>query len=201
MKHLSLSTFLTITALSVAGLVSHSSAQQGPPATQPPAQGPSATQPPGASCTAGAVPADHGRLSTGGVRAGRRKNRRWARGRLRPSYPARDCTAAQSFQSLTAGRSANRSCLQSAQSKLWESQRKPAGSNPARHATRARRLLEDHRCAREGQIMLRSLWSGALARVTFAELLRSCSRNTPSFIRVSQSSPSSPPSERNCQTS
>jgi hypothetical protein len=46
MKHLSLSTFLTITALSVAGLVSHSSAQQGPPATQPPAQGPSATQPP-----------------------------------------------------------------------------------------------------------------------------------------------------------
>ena len=46
MKRLSLSTFLTITALSVAGLVSHSSAQQGPPATQPPAQGPSATQPP-----------------------------------------------------------------------------------------------------------------------------------------------------------
>ena len=46
MNRLSLSTFLTITALSVAGLVSHSSAQQGPPATQPPAQGPSATQPP-----------------------------------------------------------------------------------------------------------------------------------------------------------
>nr|UXE45025.1 hypothetical protein Hi04_10k_c4039_00033 [uncultured bacterium] len=49
MKRFRLSAFLTIAALSVAGLVSHSSAQQGPPATQPPAspaQAPSATQPP-----------------------------------------------------------------------------------------------------------------------------------------------------------
>jgi hypothetical protein len=45
MKRFRLSAFLTITALSVAGLVSHSAAQQGPPATQSP-QGPSATQPP-----------------------------------------------------------------------------------------------------------------------------------------------------------
>jgi hypothetical protein len=45
MKCFRLSAFLTITALSVAGLVSHSAAQQGPPATQSP-QGPSATQPP-----------------------------------------------------------------------------------------------------------------------------------------------------------
>ena len=45
MKRFTLSAFLTITALSVAGLVSHSAAQQGPPATQSP-QGPSATQPP-----------------------------------------------------------------------------------------------------------------------------------------------------------
>jgi len=37
MKCLGLSAFLTITALSVAGLVSHSAAQQGPSATQPPA--------------------------------------------------------------------------------------------------------------------------------------------------------------------
>jgi hypothetical protein len=37
MKRFRLSAFLTITALSVAGLVSHSAAQQGPPATQPPA--------------------------------------------------------------------------------------------------------------------------------------------------------------------
>ena len=33
MKRFRLSAFLTITALSVAGLVSHSAAQQGPPAT------------------------------------------------------------------------------------------------------------------------------------------------------------------------
>jgi hypothetical protein len=49
MKRFRLSAFLTITALSVAGLVAHSTAQQGPPATQPPAspaQAPSATQPP-----------------------------------------------------------------------------------------------------------------------------------------------------------
>ena len=45
MKRFTLSAFLTITALSVAGLVSYSAAQQGPPATQSP-QGPSATQPP-----------------------------------------------------------------------------------------------------------------------------------------------------------
>jgi hypothetical protein len=45
MKRFRLSAFLTITALSVAGLVSYSAAQQGPPATQSP-QGPSATQPP-----------------------------------------------------------------------------------------------------------------------------------------------------------
>jgi len=45
MKRFRLSAFLTITALSVAGLVSHPAAQQGPPATQSP-QGPSATQPP-----------------------------------------------------------------------------------------------------------------------------------------------------------
>jgi hypothetical protein len=83
MKRLSLSTFLTITPLSVVGLVSHSSAQQGPPATQPPtqqgppasqppAQGPSATQPPAPPAQQGPVPADHGRLSAGGFRAGRR---------------------------------------------------------------------------------------------------------------------------------
>jgi hypothetical protein len=49
MKRFTLSAFLTITALSVAGLVSHSAAQQGPSATPPPASpapGPSATQPP-----------------------------------------------------------------------------------------------------------------------------------------------------------
>jgi hypothetical protein len=49
MKPFSLSAFLTITTLSVAGLVSHSAAQQGPSATPPPASpapGPSATQPP-----------------------------------------------------------------------------------------------------------------------------------------------------------
>jgi len=49
MKRFRLSAFLTITALSVAGLVSHSAAQQGPSATPPPASpapGPSATQPP-----------------------------------------------------------------------------------------------------------------------------------------------------------
>ena len=148
MNRLSLSTFLTITALSVAGLVSHSSAQQGPPATQPPA--PPAQQGPCQQIMAACRQA--------GFVQGGAKNRRWARGRLRPSYRARDCTAAQSFQSLTAGRSANRSCLQSPQSKLWESQRKPAGSNPARYATRARRLLENHRCAREGQIMTQSLF-------------------------------------------
>ena len=34
MKRFRLSAFLTITALSVAGLVSHSAAQQGPPATR-----------------------------------------------------------------------------------------------------------------------------------------------------------------------
>ena len=48
MKRFSLSAFLTITALSVAGLVSQSTAQQGPSATPPPASpapGPSATQP------------------------------------------------------------------------------------------------------------------------------------------------------------
>jgi len=48
MKCLGLSAFLTITALSVAGLVSHSAAQQGPSAAPPaasPAPGPSATQP------------------------------------------------------------------------------------------------------------------------------------------------------------
>jgi hypothetical protein len=37
MQRFRLSAFLTITALSVAGLVSHSAAQQGPSATQPPA--------------------------------------------------------------------------------------------------------------------------------------------------------------------
>jgi len=49
MKRFSLSAFLTITTLSVAGLVSHSAAQQGPSATPPPASpapGPSAAQPP-----------------------------------------------------------------------------------------------------------------------------------------------------------
>src|SRR5215467_8884524 len=49
MKCLGLSAFLAITALSVAGFVSHSAAQQGPSATPPaasPAPGPSATQPP-----------------------------------------------------------------------------------------------------------------------------------------------------------
>jgi hypothetical protein len=49
MKRFTLSAFLTITALSVAGLVSHSAAQQRPSATPPPASpapGPSATQPP-----------------------------------------------------------------------------------------------------------------------------------------------------------
>jgi hypothetical protein len=49
MKCLGLSAFLTITALSVAGLVSQSAAQQGPSATPPaasPAPGSSATQPP-----------------------------------------------------------------------------------------------------------------------------------------------------------
>jgi hypothetical protein len=49
MKRFRLSAFLTITALSVAGLVSQSAAQQGPSATPPPASpapGPSATQPP-----------------------------------------------------------------------------------------------------------------------------------------------------------
>ena len=49
MKRFSLSAFLTITILSVAGLVSHSAAQQGPsatPAPASPAPGPSATQPP-----------------------------------------------------------------------------------------------------------------------------------------------------------
>ena len=158
MNCLSLSTFLTITALSVAGLVSHSSAQQGPPATQPPAQGPPATQPPAPPAQQGPCQQIMAACRQAGFVQGGAKNRRWARGRLRPSYPARDCTAAQSFQSLTAGRSANRSCLQSAQSKLWESQRKPAGSNPARYATRARRLLENHRCAREGQIMTQSLF-------------------------------------------
>ena len=56
-----------------------------------------------ASGTAGTLPADHGRLSTGGICARRRKDRRWAGGRLRPSHCARDSTAAQSFQSLTAG--------------------------------------------------------------------------------------------------
>jgi hypothetical protein len=48
MKCLGLSAFLTITALSVAGLVSQSAAQQGPSATPPPASpapGPSTTQP------------------------------------------------------------------------------------------------------------------------------------------------------------
>jgi hypothetical protein len=56
-----------------------------------------------ASGTAGTLPADHGRLSTGGICARRRKDRRWAGGRLRPSHCARDSTAAQSFQSLAAG--------------------------------------------------------------------------------------------------
>ena len=58
---------------------------------------------PSISDTAGAVRADHGRLSIGGICARRRKDRRWAGGRLRPSHCARDSTAAQSFQSLTAG--------------------------------------------------------------------------------------------------
>ena len=52
MKRFTLSAFLTITALSVAGLVSHSAAQQGPSATPPPASpapGPSTTQPPAPS--------------------------------------------------------------------------------------------------------------------------------------------------------
>ena len=56
MKCLGLSAFLTITALSIAGLVSHSAAQQGPSATPPaasPAQGPSATQPPAPSARQG----------------------------------------------------------------------------------------------------------------------------------------------------
>ena len=56
MKCLGLSAFLTITALSIAGLVSHSAAQQGPSATPPaasPAQGPSATQPPAPSAQQG----------------------------------------------------------------------------------------------------------------------------------------------------
>jgi hypothetical protein len=41
---------------------------------------------PSISDTAGAVRADHGRLSTGGICARRRKDRRWAGGRLRPSH-------------------------------------------------------------------------------------------------------------------
>ena len=46
MKCLGLSAFLTITALSVAGLVSQSAAQQGPSATPPPpSPTPAATQP------------------------------------------------------------------------------------------------------------------------------------------------------------
>ena len=56
MKCLGLSAFLTITALSIAGLVSHSAAQQGPSATPPaasPAPGPSATQPPAPSAQQG----------------------------------------------------------------------------------------------------------------------------------------------------
>ena len=55
MKCLGLSAFLTIAALSVAGLVSQSAAQQGPSATPPPAspQGPSATQPPAPSAQQG----------------------------------------------------------------------------------------------------------------------------------------------------
>jgi hypothetical protein len=58
---------------------------------------------PSTSGTAGAVPADHGRLSTSWICAKRRKHRRWAGGRLRPSHCARDSTAAQSFQAFTAG--------------------------------------------------------------------------------------------------
>jgi hypothetical protein len=147
MNRLSLSTFLTITALSVAGLVSHSSAHKGH--LQP-----------------------------------NLRRRRHSRGRASRSWPPVDrrgsCRAAQKIgvglgvdcvrpivqgtaqrrkaSKALPGRSANRSCLQSPQSKLWESQRKPAGSNPARYATRARRLLENHRCAREGQIMTQSLF-------------------------------------------
>ena len=66
--------------------------------------GPICNPAPSTSGTAGAVPADHGRLSTGGICARRRKDRRWAAGRLRPSHCARrDIPAAQSFQGLTAG--------------------------------------------------------------------------------------------------
>jgi hypothetical protein len=50
----------------------------------------------------------------------------------------------------------------------WRSARfEPAGSNSARHAARAGRLLENHRCAGEGQIALKTqdwVGSGALAR-------------------------------------
>src|SRR5262249_61806442 len=57
MKCPGLSAFLTITALSVAGLVSQSTAQQGPSATPPPASpalGPSATHPPAPPAQQGA---------------------------------------------------------------------------------------------------------------------------------------------------
>jgi len=56
MKRLGLAVLTTMTALSVAGLVSHSTAQQGPSATPPPASpapGPSATQPPAPSAQQG----------------------------------------------------------------------------------------------------------------------------------------------------
>ena len=105
MKCFTLSAFLTITALSVAGLVSHSAAQQGPSATPPPASpapGPSATQPP--------PPAQQGPCQqimaacqqAGFVQGGAKTGAGLAVDCVRPIVQG-NSTAAQSFQSLTAG--------------------------------------------------------------------------------------------------
>ena len=106
MKCFSLSAFLTITALSVAGLLSHSAAQQGPSATPPPASpapGPSATQPPASPAQQGPCQQIMAACQQAGFVQGGAKTGAGLAGRLRPSYRARDSTAAQSFQGLTAG--------------------------------------------------------------------------------------------------
>ena len=167
MKRLSLSTFLTFAALSVAGLVSHSSAQQGPPATQPPAQGPSAAQPQ-------APPAQQGPCQQivaacrqagfvqGGAKTGVGLGVDCVRPILQGTAQRRKASKAlpQVDQQIVAACKARNP-------NFGKANASPAGSNPTRYATRARRLLENHRCAREGQIMTQSLFLYRHANVLY----------------------------------
>ena len=152
MNRLSLSTFLTITALSVAGLVSHSSAHKGHLQPNP-------------------------------------RRLRHSRGRASRSWPPVDrrgsCRAAQKIgvglgvdcvcpivQGTAQRRKTSKALPQVDQQIVAACKaRNPnfgkANASPQRYATRARRLLENHRCAREGQIMTQSLFLYRHANVLY----------------------------------